>query len=129
MYGERLYLYFKYMSSMHALVFQRKPCLCFMNRFNFLKHVQHFDAHSYNKRNWKKKKKKFIQFIALRNTYNIMKCFKNQRAHFNELVTSVKARRNEASKTLINFWNYLTHKIIMYGSVKNSLKLSTCTLL
>ena len=35
----------------------------------------------------KKKKKKFIQFIALRNTYNIMKCFKNQRAHFNELVT------------------------------------------
>ena len=77
----------------------------------------------------KKKKKKFIQFIALRNMYNIMKCFKNQRAHFNELVTSVKARRNEASKTLINFWNYLTHKIIMYGSVKNSLKLSTCTLL
>ena len=35
----------------------------------------------------KHRMKKFIEFIALRNTYNIMKCFKNQRAHFNELVT------------------------------------------
>ena len=30
-------------SSMYVLVFQRKPCLYLLNRFDFLKHVQHFD--------------------------------------------------------------------------------------
>ena len=32
-----------YISSIYVLVFQRKPSLHLLNRFNFLKHVQHFD--------------------------------------------------------------------------------------
>ena len=33
---------------MYVLLFQRKLSLRLMNRFNSLKHVQHYDAHNYN---------------------------------------------------------------------------------
>ena len=47
---------------MSVLVFQRKPCLRLMNRFNSLKHVQHFHAHNSNQKKEKEKNEKNFQF-------------------------------------------------------------------
>ena len=44
LYGEK----FIYMSCMFVLVFQRKPSLHLTNRFNSLKHMQHFYSHNPN---------------------------------------------------------------------------------
>ena len=43
---------------MYALVFQRKPCLHLVKRFNSLKHVQHFDAHNSNEQKVKEERNK-----------------------------------------------------------------------
>ena len=57
---------------MCVLVFQRKPCLHLMTRFNFLKHLQHFDVLNSNLNKEKEKKKeKYIE------TSNIKRHFKN----------------------------------------------------
>ena len=42
---------------MHVLVFQRKPCMCLMNRLNSLKPVQHVGAHNLRERKGKKERK------------------------------------------------------------------------
>ena len=34
----------------------KKSCWCLMTRFNFLKHMQHFDAHTSARKNEKEKK-------------------------------------------------------------------------
>ena len=57
---------------MCVLVFQRKPCLHLMTRFNFLKHLQHFDVLNSNQNKEKEKKKeKYIE------TSNIKRHFQN----------------------------------------------------
>lgn len=62
---------------MYVLVFQRKTCLGLLNRFNFLKHVQHLDAHNYNEKNEEEKKKEKIFSLQLFRTHatleNILK--------------------------------------------------------
>ena len=54
--------YTLYKSCVHVLVFQRKPCLCFMNRFDSLKQVHHLDTNNFNqkKENEKKRKEKIF---------------------------------------------------------------------
>ena len=44
-----------------------------MNRFNFLKYVQHFDALDTNQKEEKKKETKNIQFTTFRNTATLRK--------------------------------------------------------
>ena len=51
-------VYELYISCMYFLVFQRKPCLSFMNRLNSLKHMQNFDVYNYNQKKKKKRKGK-----------------------------------------------------------------------
>ena len=46
-----------------------------MTRFNFLKHVQHCDAHTSTRKNEKEKKDKNIQITSFWNTCNIMTYF------------------------------------------------------
>ena len=50
--------YTLYKSCVHVLVFQRKPCLCFMNRFDSFKQVHHLDTHNFNQKKEKEKKEK-----------------------------------------------------------------------
>ena len=54
------------------LAFQKKPCLCFMNRIDSLKQVHHFDAHNSNQKNEKEKRKhsvynfsKYMQYYKI----------------------------------------------------------------
>ena len=46
------------MSCMYILVFQRKPCLRLMKRFNSFKRVKHFNVHNSNQKEEKEKKRK-----------------------------------------------------------------------
>ena len=50
---------------MYFLVFQRKACLRLINRFQFLKHVQYFDAHNSDQKQKGKKRKKKIFSLRL----------------------------------------------------------------
>ena len=45
---------------MYVLIYQRKPYLCLMDRFNFLKHMQHFNALNFNQKEKEKKKEKNV---------------------------------------------------------------------
>ena len=95
--------YIYIISCMYFVLFQRKPCPHLTNRFNSLKHVQHFDTHDSKQRNkyctkkwWSfplrissvnvtksavfsavKKKEKDIQLIPFRNVCNITKHIEN----------------------------------------------------
>ena len=65
-------------SCMYVLVFQRKPCLCLMNRLNSMKHVQHFDAHNCHQKKKKKKenkKEKYIQLTTFKKNMQYCKIF------------------------------------------------------
>ena len=56
-----------YTCCMYVLVFQRKPCLRVINKFNCLKDVQNFDTNKSNQKEKKQKKKeKNIQFTTFR---------------------------------------------------------------
>ena len=50
-------------------------CVHPMNRFDFLEHVQHFDAHDFNQEMEKEKKKNNILLASFQNTCNITKHF------------------------------------------------------
>ena len=76
----KAYLYCIY-HVLYILVFQWRPCLRPMKRFNSLKHLQHFDAHNSNqKRKRKKENKKIFNLqlfgtpAALRNILTIIEC-------------------------------------------------------
>ena len=58
---------------MYTLVLQRKPYLHLANRFNSLKHIQHFDAHNSNKKKKRKKERKKIQLTTFQNMLIITK--------------------------------------------------------
>ena len=60
-------IFILYISCMYVIVFQRKPNLHLVNRFNSLKHVQHFQL---RERKGKKKEKKNIA----RHLQNYEKC-------------------------------------------------------
>ena len=60
--------YTLYKSCVHVLVFQRKPCLCFMNRFDSLKQVHHLDTNNFNQKKENEKKRENIQFTTFCNT-------------------------------------------------------------
>ena len=74
-----------------------------MNRFNSLKHIQHFDLHNSNqKMTGKKERKKHYEAF-----------WKN-----NEHKHKSSASKNKASK-LLHFHFYLKGKIIMYVSPRS----------
>ena len=54
-----------YTCCMYVLVFQRKPCLRVINKFNCLKDVQNFDTNKSNQKEKKQKRKKKIFSLQL----------------------------------------------------------------
>ena len=66
------------MSCMYILVFQRKPCLRLMKRFNSFKRVKHFNVHNSNQKEEKEKKeRKNIQLTTFWDMCKITKRFEN----------------------------------------------------
>ena len=71
--------YIYIISFMYVLIYQRKPWLCLMNRFNFLKLMQHFNALNFNQKEKEKKKEKnvlklFGTRVTLQNISKINLC-------------------------------------------------------
>lgn len=62
---------------MYALVLQKKLCLHLANRFNSLKHIQHFDAHNSNEKKKKEEERKNIQLTTFQDMLIITKYFDN----------------------------------------------------